>query len=402
MSLDVQLMTDHFTQRPVWAEINLDAAAANMHHLRQTVGPDVLIASVVKANAYGHGAVEMAKTYLAHGANELAVAYLDEGVELRRAGITAPIFILGHTDGRRAAELIASGIDAAVFHETDARCFSQEAVRQHRSVRIHIAVDTGMGRIGFLPSEESIAAIKRIAAMSQVVIAGMFTHFSVSDMADEASIAYTKKQYQTLQWFYRRLREEQVSIPVCHCCSSAALLEFPDFRFDMVRPGIIQYGCQPSDEVVSKAFVPQPVMSLHCGISHIKVVEAGETISYGRHFTAQRRTKIATLPIGYADGYSRLLSNKAYVLVHGCRVPQVGNICMDQCMIDVTDVPEVAAGDEVVLFGTQGGEEILVSELAHLAGTIEHEILCNINRRVPRLYVKNGQVVHRTDYLKQQ
>ena len=360
-----------------------------------------MIASVVKANAYGHGAVEMSETYLESGADQLAVAYLDEGIELRQAGITAPILILGHTDGCRAAELVAHGIDPAVFHEEDARCFSQEAVRQQRNARLHIAVDTGMGRIGFLPKEESIAAIKRIASLPNITIAGMFTHFSVSDMADAESVAYTQEQYRKLQWFYRRLQEEHISVPVCHCSSSAATLEFPDFHCDMVRPGIIQYGCQPSDEVVSKAFVPQPVMSLRCCISHVKFVEDGETISYGRHFTAKRRTKIATLPIGYADGYSRLLSNKACVLVHGRRVPQVGNICMDQCMIDVTDVPDAAVGDEVVLFGSQGNASVPLEELSHLIGTIDHEILCNINRRVPRIYIKDGQVVHRTDYLKQ-
>lgn len=400
MSLDAQVMTEHFTQRPVWAEINLDAAAANMRQLRKLVGPDVRITSVVKANAYGHGAIEMADIYLKNGADQLAVAYLDEGIELRQAGITAPILILGHTDGCRAAELIAYEIDAAVFHEEDARCFSQEAVRQKKNARIHIAADTGMGRIGFLPVEESIATIKRIALLPNIVIVGMFTHFSVSDMADEESIAYTKTQYHKLQWFYRRLQEEQVPIPACHCCSSAATLEFPDFRLDMVRPGIIQYGCHPSDEVISKAFVPRPVMSLHCCISHVKFVEAGETISYGRHFTATKRTKIATLPIGYADGYSRLFSNKVHVLVHGRRVPQIGNICMDQCMIDVTDVPEASVGDEVVLFGTQGQASVPLRELSHLIGTIDHEILCNISRRVPRIYVKEGHVVHRTDYLK--
>lgn len=400
MKLDARVITENFTQRPVWAEIDLDAAAANMRELRNLVGPQVLIASVVKANAYGHGAIEMAKIYLENGADQLAVAYLDEGIELRQAGITAPIFILGHTDGCRASELIAYGIDAAIFHERDARRISEEAVRQNRTVCVHIAVDTGMGRIGFLPNEESIAAIQRIALFPNMRIAGMFTHFSVSDMADAESIAYTKKQFEQLQWFYRRLKEEQVTIPICHCCSSAATLEFPDFRFDMVRPGIVQYGCEPSEEVITKDFVPYPVMSLHCCVSHVKVVESGEAISYGRHFTTQRRTKIATLPIGYADGYSRLLSNKAHVLVHGQRVPQIGNICMDQCMIDVTDILDVAVGDEVVLFGRQGQASVPLEELSRLMGTIDHEILCNINRRVPRIYIKEGHIVHRTDYLK--
>lgn len=399
MAIDVATLTGQFTHRPVWAEINLDAAAENMQALRRLVGTDVQITSIVKANGYGHGAVDIAKTYLANGANQLGVACLDEGVELRKAGITAPIIVLGHTDGRRAEELLTYDIDTAVFHIDDARLFSQAALRMQRVAKLHIAVDTGMGRIGYHANEEGIAQIKAIADLPNISIEGVFSHFSVSDMADEESIAYTKKQFSLFHWCYTRLQDEGISVPWYHCCSSAGIVEYGDFHLHMVRPGIVQYGYHPSDEVPSTAFTPKPVMSLKCCVSHIKVIEPGDTVSYGRRFTAKRRTTIATLPMGYADGYPRILSNKARVLIHGRYAPQIGTICMDQCMIDVTDIPDVRIGDEVVLFGEQGGKTISLEEVAHLAGTINHEILCNINRRVPRIYTRHDTIVRRLEYL---
>ena len=397
--MDVLELTEHFTKRPVWAQIDLDAAAYNMQHIRQAVGPDTLITSVVKANAYGHGAVELAKVFLENGADRLAVACVSEAVELRRAGITARIVILGHTDGRRARDVVLYGIDAAVFHYQDAVLFSEEAQRQNQTIHVHIAADTGMGRIGYRLNEESIAEIKKIAALPHVAIEGLFTHFAVADMAGDESVGYTKKQYEAFAWFCRRLEEEGVPVNVRHCCNSAGTAVYPDFRCDMVRPGIIQYGYNPSDEVTVPSFTPRPVMSLRCCVTHIKTIEPGDTVSYGRHFTAKRPTVIATLPLGYSDGYPRVLSNRAEVLVHGRRAQQVGNICMDQCMIDVTDIPGVQIGDEVVLFGQQGGEAILLEEIAGLIGTIDHEILCNINRRVPRVYIQGGKVVKRVEYL---
>lgn len=397
--MDVYQITENFKRRPVWAQIDLDAAASNMQNIRKMVGPDKDITAVVKANAYGHGSVELAKIFLQNGADRLAVACLDEAVELRCAGITARTIILGHTDGRRAEELITYGIDAAVFRYEDAKMFSDEAVRWHRMVCLHVAADTGMGRIGYQPCEESIEEIKRIAELPHVVIEGLFTHFAVSDMADAESVAFTKKQFDVFSWFYRRLHEEGISIPCCHCCSSAATLEYPDFRCDMVRPGIIQYGYDPSGEISAAQCRLTPVMSLRCCVTHVKTIKKGDTISYGRHFTAEKETTIATLPIGYSDGYSRLLSNRIEVLIHGKRVRQVGNICMDQCMIDVTGVPDVKVGDEVVLFGSQGGGTIPAEELAHTVGTMVHEITCNINRRIPRVYIKNDTVVRRIEYL---
>lgn len=397
--MDVNEITEQFTRRPVWAQIDLDAAAHNMEEIRKFVGKDIAIAAVVKANAYGHGAVELAKTFLRHGADRLAVACLDEAVELRLAGVMAKIIILGHTDGRRADELMTYGIEPAVFHYDDALLFSKAAVRHHRLVSLHIAVDTGMGRIGYQPTEESIAAIKKIAALPHVIMEGVFTHFAVSDVGDAESIAFTKKQYDRFQWFKKRLTEEGIHINVYHCCNSAGTLAYPDFRSDMIRPGIIQYGCDPSADISSAPCKLEPVMSLCCCVTNIKWIHPGDTISYGRHFKAAEPRKIATLPIGYSDGFPRLLSNKTDVLLHGRRVPQVGNICMDQCMIDVTDVPDVQVGDEVVLFGKQGNERIPVEKIAQLVGTIPHEITCNINRRIPRVYTKDDKVVRRVEYL---
>lgn len=397
--VDVNEITERFTRRPVWALVDLDAAAHNMEAIRRRVGPDTLISAIVKANAYGHGSVEMAKTFLTHGADRLAVSSLDEAVELRFAGIMAKIMILGHTDGRRADELLTYGVDPAVFHYDDAKLFSEAAVKHHRLVSLHIAVDTGMGRIGYQPTEDSIREIKQIAALPHVVMEGCFTHFSVADMADPDSVAYTKEQYERFGWFQKRLAEEGVTINHYHCCNSAATLEHPEFYCDMVRPGIIQYGCDPSADVSGAACQLEPVMSLCCCVAHLKWIQPGECVSYGRRFRATRPTLIATLPIGYSDGYPRLLSNRADVLIHGRRVKQVGSICMDQCMIDVTDVPDVQVGDEVILFGKDGDEQITITELADLVGTIPYEITCNINRRIPRVYIRDHKVVRRVEYL---
>lgn len=397
--MDVFQITEGFSKRLVWAQIDLDAAAYNMQSIRRIVGADKTVTAVVKANAYGHGAIEMAKVFLENGADRLAVACLSEAVELRRAGVTVPILVLGHTDGRRAREAVLYGVDVAIFHYADAELFSAEAMKQNRKAKLHIAVDSGMGRIGYRPSDESIEEVKRIQALSNVIMEGIFTHFAVADGGDDEALAYTQKQYERFWQFYQRLNEEGVTFSVCHCCNSAGVLAYGDFYCDMVRPGIVQYGYNPSAAVQHSEFIPRPVMSLRCCITHIKRIDAGETVSYGRHFKAPRPTVIATLPLGYADGYPRLLSNRAEVLVKGRRVRQVGNICMDQCMIDVTDVPDVQVGDECVLFGGQGNECLDLEELAALIGTIDHEILCNINRRVPRVYVKGGVVVGRTEYL---
>ena len=389
--------TMNFTRRAVWAQIDLDAAAHNMRQIRKHVGPDVKIAAVVKANAYGHGSVELAKTFAENGADCFAVSSLDEAVELRRyAHIDKEIFILGHTDARRTEELLTYDIEPAVFNLKNAEFFSQEAQRLGKTLRVHIAVDTGMSRVGFQVNEFSVSEIKAIAALPNIEIRGMFTHFAVSDIKDKT---FTREQYGHFRWMCKRMEEEGIHIALRHCCNSAAALELPEYYCDMVRPGIIMYGCEPSPDVDIKPYDLRPVMSLRCCIAHVKLIDAGATVSYGRHYTAPSRRKIATLPVGYADGYSRILSGKVDVLYHGHRVPQVGAICMDQCMIDVSGEANVHAGDEVVLFGRQGDSFIPIEEIAAACGTINYEIMCNISRRVPRVYMKNGKVVGREEYL---
>ena len=389
--------TMNFTRRAVWAQIDLDAAAHNMRQIRKHVGPDVKIAAVVKANAYGHGSVELAKTFAENGADCFAVSSLDEAVELRRyAHIDKEIFILGHTDARRTEELLTYDIEPAVFNLKNAEFFSQEAQRLGKTLRVHIAVDTGMSRVGFQVNEFSVSEIKAIAALPNIEIRGMFTHFAVSDIKDKT---FTREQYGHFRWMCKRMEEEGIHIALRHCCNSAAALELPEYYCDMVRPGIIMYGCEPSPDVDIKPYDLRPVMSLRCCIAHVKLIDAGATVSYGRHYTAPSRRKIATLPVGYADGYSRILSGKVDVLYHGHRVPQVGAICMDQCMIDVSGEANVHAGDEVVLFGRQGDSFIPIEEIAAACGTINYEIMCNISRRVPRVYMKNGKLVGREEYL---
>ena len=358
--------TMNFTRRAVWAQIDLDAAAHNMRQIRKHVGPDVKIAAVVKANAYGHGSVELAKTFAENGADCFAVSSLDEAVELRRyAHIDKEIFILGHTDARRTEELLTYDIEPAVFNLKNAEFFSQEARRLGKTLRAHIAVDTGMSRVGFQVNEFSVSEIKAIAALPNIEIRGMFTHFAVSDIKDKT---FTREQYGHFRWMCKRMEEEGIHIALRHCCNSAAALELPEYYCDMVRPGIIMYGCEPSPDVDIKPYDLRPVMSLRCCIAHVKLIDAGATVSYGRHYTAPSRRKIATLPVGYADGYSRILSGKVDVLYHGHRVPQVGAICMDQCMIDVSGEANVHAGDEVVLFGRQGDSFIPIEEIAAACG----------------------------------
>lgn len=383
-------------RRPMWVEIDLDALDNNMREIRRIVSDKALITAVVKADSYGAGAVIASKELLANGADRLAVAVLDEAVELRQAGITAKILILGPTTGTRAEEVINFGVDATIFRYEDALAFSKEAVRQNRPVSLHIAIDSGMGRIGYRTNEESVKEIIAISKLPNIILEGIFTHFAVADTTDKA---YTKEQYKKFQWICHRLEEENVPIHIHHCCNSAAILDMPEFHGEMVRAGIIMYGLAPSDEVDMSRFNFQNVMSLKCCIDHIKMIDKGDSVSYGRKFIADGPTRIASLPVGYADGYTRMLSNKAQVLVHGKRAQQVGNICMDQCMIDITDIPEASVGDEVVLFGKQDGAELPVEELSDMLGTINYEIICMLARRVPRVYTRGGKVVANREYL---
>lgn len=382
--------------RAAWAEIDLDALAHNMKEIRRLARKDSLVTAVIKADGYGHGAKKIAQTLLDNGADRFAIAVLDEGIELRRAGFKVPILILGYTDGERAEEIISNELEQAVYSWELAEAISKEAVKQGKIAKIHIKIDSGMGRIGLQPNNDAVQLIKKISQLPNIAIEGIFTHFAVADATDKT---YTKGQYEKFSWICKELDKENVKINVRHCANSATIIDLPDMHFNMVRAGIILYGLEPSDEVMLDRIELRQAMSLKVRITHVKEIEAGQSVSYGRKFIADKKTKIASLPIGYADGYTRMLSGKAEALVKGKRVPVVGRICMDQCMIDITDIDDVKVGDEVVLFGKQDGAFISIDELAAKLGTINYEIVCMIGKRVPRVYIKDGKIVDVMNYI---
>ena len=380
----------------LWAEVDLDIIAKNMQIIRK-LAKSKEVAAVIKANAYGHGSVVLASVLLANGADRIAVARLDEALELRNHGINAPIFILGYTNPARADEVIAHDIHVCVYHYDDAKAFSAEAQKQHKQVYFNIAIDSGMERIGFQPNEQSVDTIEAISKLPNVVMQGIFTHFCLADCYDKT---FTHTQYKRFKWVCDELSKRGVKINVHHCANSATIIDLPQYHYDMVRAGVILYGMAPSHEVDIVPTGLKPAMSLKCEVTHVKTIHAGEGVSYGHKFVAKQDTVIATIPAGYADGYTRMLSGKAEVLIHGKRAKVVGNICMDQCMVDVSDIPDVKVGDEVVLFGAQGNEIILADELADKLGTINYEITCMVARRVPRVYLKDGKVAFYQSYLK--
>jgi alanine racemase len=382
--------------RAAWAEVDLDALAHNMREVRRLAQKGALVTAVIKADGYGHGAKKIAQTLLDNGADRFAIAILDEGIELRRAGFKVPILVLGYTDKERAEEVISNGLEQAVYSWDLAEALSEEAGKQGEIAKLHIKVDTGMGRIGLQPNKDSVQLIKKISQLPNVVIEGIFTHFAVADAVDKA---YTEEQYEKFNWVCSELEKENVKVNIRHCGNSATIIDLPEMHLNMVRAGIVLYGLEPSDEVMLNKLELREVMSLKVRISHVKEIEAGQSVSYGRKFIAEKKSKIASLPIGYADGYTRMLSGKAEALVKGSKVPVVGRICMDQCMIDVTGIGGVKAGDEVVLFGKQDGNFISIDELAEKLGTINYEIVCMISKRVPRVYIKDGKIVDVQNYI---
>lgn len=376
--------------RPTWAEINLDNLASNMREIRRLAKKSAQVTAVIKADGYGHGAKYIAQTLLENGADRFAVAVLDEALELRKSGVTVPILILGYTQPERAKAIVANDIEQAVYSYELAKALSIEAEKQSKEVKIHIKIDTGMGRIGFRTDEASIAKIKEIHKLPNLIIDGMFTHFAISDEKDKT---YTQEQFDKFMWVAHRLEEEGIKIRLKHCGNSAAIIDLPEMHLDMVRAGIILYGLAPSNDVELDKIDLKQVMSLKARITHVKEINSGESVSYGRKFIASEKTKIASLPLGYADGYTRMLTGKAEALVNGVRVPVVGRICMDQCMIDVTGIDDVKVGDEVVLFGKQKNSFISIDEVAEKLGTINYEVVCMISKRIPRVYIKEGNIV---------
>lgn len=382
--------------RPVWAEINLDNVAYNMKQIRKISNSKEIIA-VVKADAYGHGALDTAPVLLENGATSLAVAVVSEGVELRRGGIDCPIMVLGFTPPSLMDYLLKYDIQQTVYSYNYAKELSELARKKHKKAKIHIAVDTGMGRIGFMPNDESLKDILEISKLPNVEVTGIFSHFSTADEEDKE---FSKHQLEKFDKFYEALCNVGLQIGMRHIGNSAAVMEMPEAHFEAVRPGIILYGYYPSNEVDKNKIKLKPVMELKTNVAHIKKVPSGYYISYGRRFRADRDSTIVTLPVGYADGYTRLLFNKAKVIINGQFAPVVGSICMDQCMIDVTDIKgEIMVGDEVILIGEKDDAVITVEDIADMIGTINYEVVCMITKRVPRVYIKDGKVVKVRNYV---
>lgn len=363
-------------------EIDLGAVRANLKAIRARLGDDTPILAVVKADAYGHGAV-----YVAKAVDDLAafygVAVIEEALELRAAGITKPILVLGYTDPSRYRELIHHDIRPSIFTWEAAVALSGAAMMEGKVARLHLAVDTGMTRIGFHPTEENAALIARIAKLPNLMIEGMFTHFACADETDKTS---ARRQQKLFFDFREKLSMLSIEIPICHCSNSAGIMEFEDAHMDMVRAGIILYGLYPSDEVDQSMLTLRPALSLRARISHVQTVPAGTGISYGSTYVTERESVIATVPLGYADGWPRQLSNKGRLLVHGQYAPIAGRVCMDQFMIDVTGIPDVKVGDTVTLIGRDGDRFIPIEEPAALAGSFQYELPCVLSKRIPRKY----------------
>lgn len=381
--------------RPVWAEIDVDAIEDNIKEIKKIV-KDKEIIGVVKADAYGHGAIDTASILLENGADRLAVAVISEAIELRENGITKPLMILGYTPLSFKEDLVKYDIEQTVFNLEYAKELSDFAIKNNTKAKIHIKIDTGMGRIGFLPNEESIDEIEKISKLQGIEIIGLFTHFSTADEEDKE---YTKLQVEKYKKIVDELDKRGVNTGIKHVSNSAAIIDLEEYYFDAVRPGIILYGYYPSNEVKKDKIKIRPALTLKSNIIHLKTVEEGTYISYGRSYVTEGKRTIATLPIGYADGYTRLLNGKAKVIIRGKLAPVVGKICMDQCMVDVTDIDGVSVGDEVILLGRDGNIKNDADDLAKMLGTINYEIICMIGRRVPRVYKHNGKIIKTRNYV---
>lgn len=381
-----------------WAEVDLDALAFNIRQIREKTGPNERLCAVIKANAYGHGALVCAQTLLDNGADQFAVAVLNEAMELREAFPEQDILVLGNIPYGTEEESISAGLQHTVTSVEKARLLSEAAGRLGTTVRIHIKVDSGMTRLGFLPDDEGVQEVIEISKLPNIELEGIFTHFA---RADEVDKYWADRQYSNYCWFVDQLEQAGISFKLKHVSNSAAIMEMPQTYNDMARPGIILYGIYPSGEVLPENLEIHPVMTWKTRILHVKTLREDRQISYGGKFTAHKGSVIGTLAIGYADGYSRAQSGKAEVLYRGKRVPVVGNICMDQCMIDLSEFPDAKVGDEVILMGRDGDEIITADDLGARFGTIGYEIVCAVNRRVPRYYKKDGELVGRINYLEQ-
>jgi len=379
-----------------WAEINLDAIAHNVQNIRKLVGEKTKILCVVKANAYGHGFFETAKTMIENGADALAVATFEEGRQLRLSGFKTPILVLGSINTVLASDMIKYDISATITDEMLARAMSKAAILQNKSAKFHIKIDTGMSRLGFPCNDNGISSIKNICSLPNVETEGIFTHLSC---ADEKDRTMTDEQFKKFMYVVKALEEENIKFTYRHICNSAAIIQYPEYHLDMVRPGIIIYGLYPDSKLNCGKLDLIPAMTVKARIARIEEIEDNTPVSYGASFKTCGKTKIATVPIGYADGYLRCLSGTAFMSVCGVKVPVVGRICMDQCMIDVSSVNNINVGDKVTVFGSGGDSDISLEKLAENAGTVPHEILSLTGNRTPRVFIKDGKVIDVLTYL---
>ena len=375
-----------------WAEIDLDAIRGNFAGIRKKIPEPVKLLAVIKADAYGHGAVQVARALEREGsikADFFAVAMVDEAVELREAGIQTPIMLLGYAPPALYDVLIRYGIRPAIYRWEDAKLLQECAERRNARVSIHLALDTGMSRIGFPDTDGGLADIKKIAELPNLVLEGLFSHFA---SADETDKTYANRQRSRFAAFDSRLKESGISIPIRHLYNSAATIDMEP-SFDMMREGIILYGLEPSSAVdLKKIDGLRPVMALKSRVIHVKELEEGIPVSYGCTYVTEHSTRVATVCAGYADGVPRLLSNRGHVLIRGKRAPIIGRVCMDQFMVDVTEIPDTTVGDTVTLFGRDGEAVILADDVAALAQTIGYELVCGITKRVPRVYTEHGEI----------
>ena len=372
-----------------WAEIDLDALLGNHRAVKARLSPGGKICAVVKADAYGHGAVSVAHC-LEDETDFLAVAMAEEAYELREAGIRKPILVLGAVPAAHVAGLVKRDVRLTLVSYEQGRTIAREARGTGRKAKVHIALDTGMGRIGFLPGETAAEQIAKLSKLDELEIEGIFSHFAA---ADEPDPSFAFSQRDRFESFLKLLAARGVRAPIAHLYNSAAVCRM-DARFDMAREGLVLYGLSPSKEMQND--LPEeirPVMTLKTRVAQVKTLPAGMPVSYGSTFVTKKKTRIATVSVGYGDGLPRGLSNCGELLVRGNRARILGRVCMDQLMLDVTDIPGVRAGDEAIVFGRCGGIELSCAEQAEKCGTISYELLCNVNRRVPRVYIKNGRIV---------
>ena len=372
----------------------MDAIYKNIQETRKLLKADTKLMVIIKADGYGHGAIPIAKV-LDPIVDAFGIAIIEEGIELRENGITKPLLILGVTPVPLYSKLVEYDIMPAVFSFESARLLAKEAKKQNKTAKIHIAVDTGMSRIGFPVTKESIEIIQKIAKLDGIAIDGCFSHFATADETDKT---FTLQQINRFQSFVDELEERGVSIPVRHLSNSAGIMEVPDAHYDMVRSGISTYGLYPSEEVNKNRLPLCPAMEIKSYVTYVKSLDSGIGISYGQTFVTDRETRVATVPVGYADGYPRALSNQGYVLIRGKKAAILGRICMDQFMVDVTDIPGVIEGDIVTLVGRDKDECITVEELAAMSHSFNYEFVCDIGKRVPRVYYYRGEKIGTYDF----